>query len=292
MNKKDLTRDRLYLTSNENLKEIFENIGINPQKVLTVGSSSDQLYNSIFYGAQSVTVADNSKCAKPFSELKTTALLNLDFQEFQNFIYDLPKFTTYNPTMYQQIQQNLSHETKEFWKDMFDPENRDILENMIDVDIDFEGSRFYNNENDYYKLKNILEENEFKTNIIQEDLLNFPVVLNDKYDLILLSNVDDYFMDQNNKNKIYEFFEAVYKLYKNNLNDGGVIQLTSSMNQHNKTKTNFYKNICHKYFKNGDFFTIENSGLYSTNGSTNKSFFVKKREKENEKTNDDFLELE
>ena len=277
MEKSNYTQERIYVTSNENLKQIFESLDKPAKKVLTVGSSKDQFYNAIFYGADFVTIADNSRYTKPFGDLKDSCINTLDYKDFINFIYDIPEFIDKENDLYLKAYENIDPTSKDFWKIDYE-QNKEYIARIIDVDVDLEGSRFYQSEKNYNKLKEILKKNQFKSNLIQADLTEFPKLVDEKYDLILLSNVDDYFIDKTNGQKIYAFVDAVRNLYEHNLNEDGVIQITSSMNKNNKPKTEFYNGI-KNLFNGGEFFTVNGSGLYSNYGSSNVSLFVKKAQK-------------
>lgn len=277
MDKSSCTQERLYVTSNENLKQIFESFETPPKSVLTVGSSLDQFYNAIYYGAEMVTIADNSRYVPYFGELKNACFKNLEYDEFINFLYDVPGFITNNNDLYFKVFDDMNEDSKQFWSYDLN-KDKTYLYNMIDLDVDLDSSRYYQDRESYKKLKKIIENRKFKKNYINADLTEFPNLVDEKYDLILLSNIDDYFIDKTDKEKIYTFIDAVKSLYKNNLNENGVIQITSSMNHNNIPKTNFYNSI-KKEFAGGEFFTLKNSGLYSNYGSSNVSLFVKKSQK-------------
>ena len=99
----------------------------------------------------------------------------------------------------------------------------DIYRNLTHGYTKLEGvSEFYINENAYNMLKNILLENNFKLEYKIADLFNFPNELKGQYDLILLSNINNYMTSESNTLK---FRETIKKLYENNLSQDGTIQV-------------------------------------------------------------------
>ena len=79
-----------------------------------------------------------------------------------------------------------------------------------------EENLFYNNEEDYLKLRQVLIENNFKLTIINAELKEFPSKLKGEFDYIFLSNIYDY-VDKD------FIISIISKLYKK-LNNGGAIQ--------------------------------------------------------------------
>lgn len=64
----------VYPFATENMNAYFERLELSDKSVLTVGSSCDQLFNAIAYGAKSVTVFDINPNVKKYYEWKKQLL--------------------------------------------------------------------------------------------------------------------------------------------------------------------------------------------------------------------------
>ena len=215
-----------YPFSNERLPEIFKNLKIRKRsKVLTVGSSGDQLLYSLYYGATDVTVIDANLYAQPWIEYKLAAIKNLSFDDFTYYFFN-DKTTNIYPfdnKVLTTIFYDLSDLSKSFWGEIYlngySPE--EIFKRVIsrqDVEPYRIFSKFYKDEKAYIKLQNILNNNDYNINFINEEFTNFHLLSKEKYDLILLSNIKRYVKNET-------FAETVNGLFKNNLKRGGIIQL-------------------------------------------------------------------
>ena len=119
-------------------------------------------------------------------------------------------------------------------------------------------------------MKKILNQGKYKLNYITAEFNDFPNKLKSKYDYILLSNIADYVPDGH----IDDYTKVAAKLYKNNLIEGGSLQVTSAV----RYKTNDY---FHVFIKKQDAKDVkyEDTGLYG-----NSSLFMQKPDKEDTKT--------
>jgi len=206
----------VYSYSNENLRQLFANLNVKNKSVATVGSSGDQALNAIYYGADKVTIIDACITAEPYIELKKAAILNFDFKTFNNF---MTSENLFNPIWYAKISHDLNNTAKMFWDNMYLDGCIPSIETLMCLKENARqrlGSAFYDNKDNYQRLQQLLRGKNFE--YIQAELSDFPQKLKDKYDLILLSNVYDY-VDH------YAFYNVVKELEKNNLNNGGVMQL-------------------------------------------------------------------
>ncbi len=207
----------VYQYSNENLRQLFANLNVYGKDVATVGSSGDQALNAIYYGAKNVTIIDACLTAEPYIELKKAAILNFDFETFNKFMVGDRIF---DPRWYAKISHDLSYSAKMFWDNLY----LDGGENDCDMSIRYMkrdmiqkfGSAFYDNAENYQKLQNSLRDKKF--NYIQAEFGDFPEKLQGKYDLIMLSNIFDYFEPD-------RFFEIVKEIEDRHLIEGGVMQL-------------------------------------------------------------------
>ena len=68
--------------TSENLGSYLKKIPLENKSVLTIDSSGDDLLNSVFFGANDLTLCNINPYAKNYLYLKIAALISLDFQEY------------------------------------------------------------------------------------------------------------------------------------------------------------------------------------------------------------------
>lgn len=233
------TTNRTYRISNENLKELFKHLKLKNKRVATVGSSGDQLIMSLMSGAKEVDLIDLNISAKHFIELKLAAIRALNFEEFKKFMEVFPDcmVAQENFWIYRKISHLLPRETQQFWDTIILSEGYtellfEMYHNTGNLKGKFNWLPFLSDETEYEKCQEVLNNGDYKINYIFGELKDFPKKLNGKYDLILLSNILDYY-DINIYDRGYDdtpkhFLDVVKKLYQNNLNVDGQIQLTSN----------------------------------------------------------------
>lgn len=228
--------DGVYHCSNERLNAYFKDLNLKNSRVATVGSSGDQVLNSIFYGSKDITLIDANMFTRAYVEYKIAMIKNLDFKTFKQC---LGRFAMFNWKTYAKISHDLSKKTQQFFDELMlnqDDNNHYydegfltdslIRNNLLHTPCDKfdlpEENIFYNNKTDYNKLKKLLIENDFKIKFIVADVSEFHTKLKGKFDYIFLSNIYDYV-------NIVEMFHIIKSLYKK-INAGGAIQYHYSFN--------------------------------------------------------------
>lgn len=215
------TTEYAYPFSNEPLYKEFEHLDFKGKSVATVGSSGDQLLTAIFGGAKKVTLIDGCQIAQPIVELKIAAIKNMDYFEFMDYWEELDVL---NYNVYSKISHCLSDKSKLFWDTLILDYIDDISElkyKLFHLPVKETlyyacNSFIYDNEDNFKILKKKLEKCGIK--FITTEFHNFDKKLKGKYDYIFLSNIYDYV-------KSDEYYEVVNKLYKNNLNEKGKMQI-------------------------------------------------------------------
>lgn len=222
--------NKVYHCSNERLNSYFKDLKLKNARIATVGSSGDQVLNAIFYGAKDITLIDANIFTRAYFEYKTAMIRNLSFDEFKKIF---GSFYMFNWKTYSKISHDLSKRTKQFFDELMlnqDDHGHDYDEGYLtdslirnslfhtpchNYDL-VEENLFYNNEEDYLKLRKLLIKNDFKLTIINAELKEFPSKLKGQFDYIFLSNIYDY-VDRDS------IISIINKLYKK-LNAGGAIQ--------------------------------------------------------------------
>lgn len=218
---RQVTADRVYAFSNENVGAYLNKYNLEGKKVATVGSSGDQLLNAILHGASDVTLIDGNPLARYYVELKLASIKNLSFNEF--FDYFTPT-NILSPKYYAKISHDLSQEGKLFWDnimllDIDDFALWDVYANIFHEYLPEHkmSNSYYENLVEFEKLKVLVSE--VNINYLLAEFSEFPRRLKgEKFDYILLSNICDYVGDDT-------FNKVVKCLYNNNLNMGGAVQI-------------------------------------------------------------------
>jgi len=210
----------IYTFSNENLDEIFKDRDLTNKRVLTVGSSGDQVIEAILHGSNDITLIDANPMSQPYIEYKLSAIKNLTFSEF------LDCFSAVNYTLnhkyYSKISHDLSDYSKYFWDNIFLN-----LDSGCFVDLirglyhpggieDKNAFSYCNDMTTFYKLKEKI--NDAKIIFKVANLNKFREHVDGKYDLILLSNILDYVGEK-------DFIDDAKYIRDNHLSSDGEIQL-------------------------------------------------------------------
>ena len=137
----------------------------------------------------------------------------------------IPRAFLEDKKTYSRVSKYLTGKSKIFWDTIMFEKNQEVLSLL------FHYCNFNNAliDLDYDKLQDKLLKNDYKINYVFANYEEFPDVLNEKYDIILLSNIKDYFEKNSLMNVDMEtiFYKVLIKLYRNNLNKNGLIQLNS-----------------------------------------------------------------
>ena len=103
----------------------------------------------------------------------------------------------------------------------------------------------------------VIEIDKYNLNIIPAEFEDFPTVANGTYDIVLLSNVKDYVTRWKGDDL---FYRVAAKLYKKNLNPGGVMELQTSVSFFHDIKDTELVRFANKL--NAKKRKLLNAGLY------------------------------
>ncbi len=216
---------KIYLNTTENIKGILDGMNLKDRNVLAVAGSGDQALNAYFLGAESVTLFDINPLALAQAELKIAAAQKLDYREFCNFFLPGNGGILYNET-YKKLSNSLSDEANSFYEYLYS--NYNGLEIFFKIAHAFyptistlERVNNYMGENNFKELKEKLEGKKVK--FIETGLDELPNSLNDLYDIMLLSNIND------SINKIWDVntlkcYKRFIHVLSKNLTKEGIIQ--------------------------------------------------------------------
>ena len=220
--------ERFYLYTNEHLSTFLKKINVNGKRVLTVGSSGDQILYSLLNGAREVVCFDICPFTEYYYKLKVACITNLSYEEYDKYINNSPAILS--PEVYRKVSHDISGEARDFWDHLFLEGFNHYEFNVNRANIRLMGNAVYMNNKDMYnKLQKVLRQPQ-SVMFIETDIRDIPRRLfeEDKYDVILLSNIIKYAHLWNSENSQAcgekEFLGVVKDLSKN-LNPGGVIQI-------------------------------------------------------------------
>ena len=200
--------DRIYFSSNENLKLLFDNINVKDKDVFCVLASSDQLFYSYYNGAKNVDTYDINKLTLYYYYLRKWVI------QYSNCYYPderLGNEYIYNILSKVKVKSQEEEDAYNYWMIYV----RTVF-NYMTHKIFFKSSYIDKNRiSDVNKIKDIVSDIDlsFRNIDISSDDLN----INKKYDVIITSNISEYFFD--NVVKINN-----YRINMNNLlKEDGVI---------------------------------------------------------------------
>ena len=84
--------EKIYPFTTENIAGYIKEMDVKDKSVLTVGSSSDQVFNSLLLGAKDVTLFDINESAPLFYELKRDFILKYDREELYDKVLSNKEF--------------------------------------------------------------------------------------------------------------------------------------------------------------------------------------------------------
>ena len=188
--------NRVYTMSNENIGSFNKIYNFDRARVLTVLGSGDQYFNSLLYGASDITTFDVNYTAWLYFRIKYKAIKILSYQEFIKVfvlrnMYDIDVYSKMAQVLdYEEINyyvylvnyfSNIIHSSQCFYPN--------VIITSCDSWTDREEINPYLNENNYYKLQDILNKIDMPR-FVMGNFMNMR--MDDSYDILLLSNIYDY----------------------------------------------------------------------------------------------------
>ena len=208
--------DRLYYQANENLVDIYLDLDFEGKDVLSVVSSSDQIYTPKLLGAKHVDGFDKNRMAEYYYYMRKWAI------KYNNQIYPYELVdgdTNYLKKLLDKVQFDSKEEKNalDFWKIVYNQKlNIEKLFYEDDVNV---GNTLFDNNIKYIKDVSLDDLNFYNLNLFDK------MSSNKKYDYIMMSNILEYCRSDSNKLKIVR--DNLYKL----LNDEGIIICSRLINK-------------------------------------------------------------
>lgn len=217
---------RIYNFTTENIAGYMKYFDLKDKKLLTVGSSGDQVLNAYYEGARDITLIDINDFSEYYLYLKISAILILSYEEFKKFffVYESKPGLTYNNQLlskqiFDKFKSTLkfyNYEAYSFFEELFKRfEPQDIKRKLMEFDetrnkVICGFNNYLKDEQSYNRMQKILYDISFE--FINEDIFNNT--LTEKYDNIFLSNIACFY-------KLDEFKPVIAKLANENLSQNG-----------------------------------------------------------------------
>lgn len=212
----------IYPFTNENIKSYYSIIDFQNKKVLCPTSSGDHILNALLKEPLNISSFDINPLAKYYVELKIAAIKTLSLEEFIMFFYN-KKLSIHNHCLskkiYTKFCDNLKGEYKIFWDYFFENYTRKHIFKSYLFSDDYLTLRgllevnSYLKEDNYYKLRNIL--NNQSVNYYDVNLSDLNSI-NDKFDIILLSNIPYFIENIFDKNALKHLRDNIIAISKEN----------------------------------------------------------------------------
>ena len=205
----------IYPFSNENLPETYDYLDPEGKKVLTVGSSGDQVLLALAKDAKKITLIDANPMSLAYLELKLAALKCLKQEEYMDMFYG--DFLSHK--YYAKVSHLLSPYVREFWEELY--LNSSIQEfykcNRFLFQPTMPREKAKSRINAYFNVSELYDNAKANLGKCEIDfkcasLDQFASSVDDKYDIILLSNVCDYVRQEN---LYYQIFALGHRLNNN-----------------------------------------------------------------------------
>lgn len=221
----------IYPFTNENLNGYFNKLDINNKSILTVAGSGDHYLELLIRNSKKIEIFDINVLTKYYIALKIAGIKALTYNEFiYYFFLEGNHFNAFNKKSYLKIRKYLSDKDLMFWDSLYKKYSGNKIRSSRLFYQTEETYLFlktfisYLNPNNYLAIKNILKnvDTNIEDNFHNCNMKNLNT-LNNKFDVILLSNIADYI------NEIYEtmpaekFKKYVIKDLASLLNDEGII---------------------------------------------------------------------
>lgn len=218
----NLSTGKVYTFTNENLPALFKDFDFSQKSVLTVGSSGDQLFESIYRGAEKVTLIDANILAQPFIELKIAAIKNLDYEDACDYF---TKENIFNSKYYNRVKHDLSKEVRFFWDKVYSRTSASDYMQFVVMKNFFQTHEFSSRGKSvsFFRDKKIYNNLKEKINYVDieyivSEFFVFDDAVNETFDFIFLSNIYDYVNPE-------KFLRKMDCIARRSLKDNGIMQV-------------------------------------------------------------------
>jgi hypothetical protein len=196
--------NRLYPFTTENIAAYIDRFIMKDKKLLTVGSSGDQVFNAALRGCKDITVLDRSPFAKEYYYLKKAAVMNLDVDDYLELLArrNYPNKGDVNDRAFNKEILNYvldalkeeDYESYEFWIKLLNKYDEKLIREKLfladehDLETLIKSNIYLRSLDAYGKLQHTIKD--INPKFLIQDIRNAS--LDEDYDVIFLSNIFDY----------------------------------------------------------------------------------------------------
>lgn len=210
------------------------------KKVLAVGSTGAHGYEALLNGATKVDLFDINELQRLYFEYMKTAIIHLKYEDFikhftlkyQKNIFQKSEISDFlSNELYSKLSPFVPKDVEFVFGPLFEmfysPDlilsrlfkfNHNLTLNYLKKYISFY------NEDEYYRLQNILRKGKSTIQYYQANLCDIPIKFADKYDLIILDNILQYYKNISEISTPYNVNMFIYKKLSTLLSENGCIQ--------------------------------------------------------------------
>lgn len=208
----------IYRFTNEDILSYFHHLE-NKNKVLTVIGSGCQILNGILAKTKYFDCFDISIFPEYYLYLQLASIQALTKEEYLKYYFSSDREEIFNDDLYEKIREKLKGKYKDFWDGLYmffdgiDIYNSMLFRSDICIKNNIIENNPYLQENNYQKLKHILETDSIKITPKVVDIKKYK--FDKQYDLVNLSNILTYHFNGNNLEQFIKFLDENFNLTKN-----------------------------------------------------------------------------
>lgn len=208
----------IYRFTNEDILSYFHHLE-NKNKVLTVIGSGCQILNGILAKTKYFDCFDISIFPEYYLYLQLASIQALTKEEYLKYYFSSDREEIFNDDLYEKIREKLKGKYKDFWDGLYmffdgiDIYNSLLFRSDICIKNNIIENNPYLQENNYQKLKHILETDSIKITPKVADIKKYK--FDKQYDLVNLSNILTYHFNGNNLEQFIKFLDENFNLTKN-----------------------------------------------------------------------------
>lgn len=231
--------DSVYFVTSESIKDYLEAHEFLKNRALTILSGGDQVFNLIASGVYEIDAFDSNKLTYFVYYLRKAMLNTFSFQDFKRtnviFTSACNDFSNHLDIL-EEVKLHLPEEVYEYYRKMIEFSKNNPMVNFESLyytasEIEFSRNNYLVSEDTYKALQKSV--NDANVNITFTDALTFSEELTSTYDIILLSNIADYFTYSKPEFGLKEFKKFITS-YMKILNPNGIlIHYLYNINQQN-----------------------------------------------------------
>ena len=231
-----------------NVAGYFRHLNLDKKKILTVGKSSDEVFNAAFYGANDITLIENNTYILYYYYLKLAAMYTLTYREFEWFFYKYvfnhhPNNKMFSKKLFKKIKpvlKEINVNAYNFFNELFNEFDYRLIRDNLFNDSGYHRKAqhgfdiYLRNEDTYNKTKRSMININF--NYLNENI--FTSKIDGKYDVINLSSLCV-------NNSLYKMNNLYKRLDEDNLDNNGLMVLGYlwNINMYTEDYLNVWKKI-------------------------------------------------